>query len=292
MKIILTGSVGHITKPLAEQLIREGHQITIVSSNAIRTRDIEGLGACAAIGSVSDSAFLSEILAGADALYAMIPPNFAAPDFRTYYQEIGNSYAKAVQATGVKRLVHLSSWGAHLKEGTGYIIGSNNVETILNELTGVNITHLRPGYFFYNLYNFTDMIKDTGIIGANYGGEDKIAFVSTKDIAMVAANELTTEGSGKVRYIASEDITANAAAQIIGKAIGKTDLKWVTFSDDQALAASKEAGVPSLVAELFVELGAAIHSGVIREDYDLHKPAKGATKLQDFAREFAAAYNQ
>lgn len=33
MKIIITGSLGNVAKPLAEQLIAEGHDITIISSN-------------------------------------------------------------------------------------------------------------------------------------------------------------------------------------------------------------------------------------------------------------------
>jgi hypothetical protein len=38
-------------------------------------------------------------------------------------------------------------------------------------------------------------------------------------------------------------------------------------------------------------MGASIHSGALREDYDLHKPlAMGKVKLADFAKEFAAAF--
>jgi len=292
MKITLTGSVGHISRPLARQLVAQGHDITIISSQTDRIKKIEKLGANALIGSVTDVEFLTTAFVGADAVYAMIPPNFAAPDFRAYYREIGLAYAKAVREAGVKRVVHLSSWGAHLGEGTGFIVGSHEVETILNDLINVNVTHLRPGYFFYNLYNFTNMIKNAGFIGANYGGEDKIAFTSTEDIANIAAEELTTTYGEKFRYIVSEDITATAAAQIIGGAIGKPDLQWVTFTNQQALEGLRAGDVPSPVAELFVELGAAIHSGAIREDYDLHKAALCESRLKDFARDFAAVYHQ
>ena len=33
MKFTLTGSLGHISKPLAETLIRQGHTVTVISSN-------------------------------------------------------------------------------------------------------------------------------------------------------------------------------------------------------------------------------------------------------------------
>ena len=33
MKIVVTGSLGHISKPLTEELIKKGHSVTIVSHN-------------------------------------------------------------------------------------------------------------------------------------------------------------------------------------------------------------------------------------------------------------------
>ncbi len=291
MKIVLTGSLGHISKPLAEQLVREGHEITVISSNAEKQKEIESLDASAAIGSVLDTDFLQAAFTNADAVYCMIPPNFMAPDPRAYYQSVGHSYKNAIQAAGVKRVVHLSSWGAHLPEGTGIITGSHDVEQILNELSDVNVTHLRPGSFYYNLYGFVDMIRSAGFIGLNYGGEDKIVMAAPADIADAAAEELTSPGSGRVRYIASEDITATAAAAILGEAIGKPDLKWIIFTDQQVLDRMLQAGIPTTMAEKLVELNAAIHSGAMREDYDKHPPVTfGKVKLTEFAKEFAAEY--
>lgn len=33
MKIIITGSLGHISKPLTEELVQKGHAVTVISSN-------------------------------------------------------------------------------------------------------------------------------------------------------------------------------------------------------------------------------------------------------------------
>ena len=41
MKIIVTGSLGHISRPLAEELLEKGHHVTVVSSNSERQKDIE-----------------------------------------------------------------------------------------------------------------------------------------------------------------------------------------------------------------------------------------------------------
>lgn len=159
MKIIVTGSLGHISKPLAQELITKGHEVTIVSRSAGNQEAITELGAKAAIGSVEDAAFLTQAFAGADAVYAMTPPNFAVAGMIAYYRNTAGAYAEAVQNTGVKRVVYLSSYGADLDKGTGIIVGSHQAESILNELENVCVACLRPGYFYYNLYNFLDMIR-------------------------------------------------------------------------------------------------------------------------------------
>ena len=125
MKIIVTGSLGHISEPLTKQLVGEGHAVTVISSTPERQAAIGELGATAAVGSVEDAEFLAATFAGAEALYAMVPPNMAAPDVLAYYQRVGRSYARAIEQAGVPRVVHLSSWGADLDRGTGFILGSH-----------------------------------------------------------------------------------------------------------------------------------------------------------------------
>ena len=292
MKVIVTGSLGNISKPLTKELVEKGHTVTAISSKPEKQKDIEALGAIAAIGSLEDVDFLVSTFTGADAVYAMMPPNYIVPDVRAYYQRLGNNYARAIQQSGVKHVVHLSSYGAHLDKGTGFILGAHDVEGILNELSEVAVKHLRPTYFYYNLYNFVEMIKGAGFIGANYGGDDKIVMVDPRDIAAAAASEIETPANGrKVRYVASDERTADEIAHILGAAIGKPDLKWVTFTDEQTQGGLEESGMPAHIAANFVELGASIHTGALREDYDLHKPiAMGKVKLEDFASEFAAAF--
>lgn len=294
MKIIITGSLGHIGKPLATELVRKGHDVTVISSKPEKQKDIEDLGASAAVGSLEDADFLVSTFNGADAVFAMVPPNYTVPDVRAYYRKLGNNYAQAVERSGVGRVVYLSSYGAHLDKGTGFILGAHDVEGIFDELSGVAVTHLRPTYFYYNLDNFVDMIKESGIIGANYGGDDRILMVDPRDIAAAAAEELETPATGRtVRYVGSDERAANGVARVLGAAIGKPDLKWITFTDEQTQKAMEDKGMPPEIAKNFVELGAAIHSGVLREDYDLHKPtAMGKVKLEDFAEEFAAAFEK
>jgi len=294
MKVVVTGSLGNIGKPLATELIQKGHHVTIISSNTERQKTIEALGAQAAIGSLEDVDFLVYTFSGADVVYAMIPPNFAELDQVAYYRRIANNYAAACQQSGIKQVVHLSSYGAHLEKGTGFILGAYHSERILNELPNISITHLRAGFFYTNLYRFMDMIKEAGFLSSNYGGDDKLILVHPTDIAAAAIEEIETPSAGKkIRYVVSDEHTANEVAYIIGAAIGKPDLKWIILSDEELREGLTKQGMPAYLIDLFVEIGASAHSGALIEDYERRKPIPmGKIKTEDFAKSFAAVFKK
>ncbi|MVN75124.1 NAD(P)H-binding protein [Hymenobacter sp. HMF4947] len=293
MKIIVTGSLGNISKPLATELVQQGHNVTVISSQPDRRATIEALGATAAIGSVEDADFLAATFAGADAVYAMVPPTYRELDSRAYFQRIGRHYAQAIQQAGVQRVVQLSSWGAHRDHGTGGILGSHDVEEILAALPGLALTHLRPTSFFTNYYGFVGMIKGAGFMGANCAGNYRVALVHPSDIAAAAAEELTSpaaQASRTIRYVASDERTQDEVAQALGAAIGQPDLRWVTFTDEQMRANLIQNGLPPSTAADIVDIYASMSSGTLAEDYEQHKPALSKVKLEDFAQEFAAAF--
>jgi uncharacterized protein YbjT (DUF2867 family) len=90
----------------------------------------------------------------------MVPPNNYFDlnlDLLAYYRRLGNNYARAIEQSGVKRVVNLSSIGAHLEKGSGILLGAHDVEQILNKLSlDVAITHLRPTSFYYNLLDSSE----------------------------------------------------------------------------------------------------------------------------------------
>lgn len=298
MKIIITGSLGNISKPLTEELVQKGHAVTVISSNAERQQEIEEIGAAAAIGSLHDVEFLTQTFTGADAVYTMVPPgnymdhNF---DLLAYYKSLGQHYADAVLESGVKKVVNLSTIGGNLAEGNGILRGAHQVELILNALpTDVAITHMRPNSFYYNLLGYIPMIKSKGLIAANYGGDGIIPWVSPLDIAATIAEELTSPFEGrKARSVASEDLSGNETARILGAAIGQPDLKWVVVSDDEILNGLITVGMNPEIAAGLVEMYGALRSGLLAQDYNQNKPAvMGKVKMSDYAKEFAVAFNQ
>jgi len=295
MKYVITGSTGHISKPITKALVSAGHEVIVITSKHDRVAEIEALGAKATVGSVSDPGFLIKAFSGAHAVYTMVPPIMTAPDLKAYIGQIGKNFAEAIKVNKIRYVVNLSSIGAHLPDGTGPVAGLHRVEKALNSLADTNIKHLRPSYFYNNLLNTIGLVKNMGIIGNNFSMHDKsFPIVHPSDIAAVAIDELLTLNftGHSVQYIASDEVSTDDIASALGKAIDKPDLKWVEFTDDQATQGALQAGLPKELAENYTEMGHSLKTGKLNEDYWKHRPAVlGKIKLADFAKMFAAAYN-
>jgi uncharacterized protein YbjT (DUF2867 family) len=215
-------------------------------------------------------------------------------DFMAAMTTIGNNYKHAIQQSGVKKVIHLSSTGAHTNQGVGLIEAHYNVENILKKLPDdVIIKTMRPGGFYYNVLTFIPIIKTAGEIIQNYGGDEKQPWVSPVDIASVIAEEIELPfDERKIRYIASDELSPNEMAQILGEAIGKPDVKWWAIPDVQILNYMIAAGMNQGLAKGIVEMNAARMNGILYEDYFLNRPTLSPTKLNDYAKkEFAVVYS-
>ncbi len=295
MNIVITGSLGHISKPLTKTLVQKGHRVVVISSKEERAEEISAIGAIPAIGSLADTDFLKQTFIGADAVYLMEPPfNFTDPDTDIIqaWVNIAHNYKTAVEKSGITKVVHLSSIGAHTDKGNGMLAAHYYVEQILAELPAeVVIKTLRPVGFYYNMFAYIHAIKAVGSIFQNYVGDIKEPWVSPVDIAATIVSEITLPFSERfVRYVASEELTGNEVAKILGNAIG-VNVKWVAISDEAFEENLLKAGFSAQAAKGLTEMNAGRRAGLY-DHYNKHKPELGTVKLADFAKDFATVFNQ
>ena len=294
MNISITGSLGNIGRRLTRNLIEKGHRVTVVSHSPERVKDIERLGALAVIGSLEDTGLLLRAFDKADAVFTMVPPNYAATDLREYIRRSGEGYARAIKATGIRHVVNLSSIGAHIPDGPGPTGANHYVEQQLNALEGVHVLHLRPGMFYTNFFGAIPLIRYRKIIGNNFEASVKMALSHPKDIADIAADALDTRyfTGSNIRYVAGDEKNGGEIASALGQAIGLPDLAWVGFSDEEMLQAMLQNGLSREMATVYVlEIGVALRDGTLLEDYRLHKGhASAKTGLREFAEEFSVVY--
>src|SRR5262249_55832924 len=157
--ITIMGATGHTGRAIAEILLGHGEKVRVLSRAGKHLEPLVQRGAEPVIGDASDRAYLVKAFRGADAVYALIPPNMTAVDFRAYQDEIGECIVAALTESGVRHVVFLSSVAAHLAEGTGPIVGLHRQEERLRNVTGLNVLSLRPSYFFENHFATLGLIN-------------------------------------------------------------------------------------------------------------------------------------
>ena len=146
------------------------------------------LGAKALVGSVQDETFIKNAFHEAEVVYTMIPPIWQTTDWLKSMREVGEKYAKAIKENKVQYVVNLSSVGADVGTGVGPVDGLSSFEKLLNAIPGLNVKHLRPSYFFTNFLTQIGLIKQSGIMGGNFGEGEKLFLVHPKDIAAATAS--------------------------------------------------------------------------------------------------------
>lgn len=289
---VILGATGNTGRVAARQLLAAGRNVRAVGRSAERLRALQAAGADAMAGDARDAAFLARAFAGAEGVYAMIPPDYSQPDPRAYYNLVGDAIAAGLRAAGVPRVAFLSSLGGELPVGTGPILGLHDVEEKLRSL-GTGLVILRPGYFYENFYASLPLIKTAGVNGGAIEPDVPIPMTATRDIGAAAAEELLGGefGGASVReLLGPRDYTMREATRLLGEAIGKPDLAYVRFPDADAAAGLQQAGISSGVAATFIEMAHALSSGLVWSHQGRTPRTTMPTPFEAFAKELAAAW--
>lgn len=292
---VLMGANGNITSRAAQTLLNQNRPVRVIGRKAESLVALKAAGADLAIGDAANADFLAQAFRGAEAVYTMIPPNYASNAFRAWQNQIGGAIAEAVQRSGVGRVVNLSSIGAHLPDGTGPIAGLHDMEQRLNAVAGLDLLHLRPAYFMENHFNALGTILPMGVYADMIDGDVPIGTIATQDIAAVVARELAhARGTGsRVLHLRSpRAVTQDEAAAILGAAIGKPDLKHVKADPAQAKAGMTAHGLSQNMADLFEEMSRAISGPEFNRAFASGPTEITPTTLEAWAPAFAAAYRQ
>jgi len=290
----LMGANGSITSKAARLLLARGQTVRVIGRDASRVKPLRDAGAELAVGDALDANFLAQAFRGANAVYTMIPLDHTTPDYRQFQNAVGEAIARAIAKSGVKVVVNLSSAGASLPGGTGPIAGLHDQEQRLNRLAGVNILHLRPGYFMENHLHAIGLIKFTGVYPDMIAADAAIPMIATQDIAAEVAKALmrpSFKGHVVKHLLGPRSLTMPEAAGILGAAIGKPDLKYVQADPAQAKAGMIQQGFSLNVADQIEEMSRALSDGRINGTFTRDAASFTPTTLESFAPIFAQAYS-
>ena len=264
---VTTGATGNIGKVLVESLCRMGLEVRAVGRDEQRLRPAVQQGAQAFIGDVHNVQSLTRAFAGATVVFTLIPPDPRAPNYRAYQNSIVDSFVQAIRGAGVKSVVNLSSLGAQIAERVGPVGGFYDAEHRLDAISGLNILHLRPGYFMENNLMGLELIKAQGIFGTPI--EPQIAFpmIAAGDVGAYAAMRMAAmdfSGTSVQELFGERDLSMAEVTRIMGAAIGNPGLPYIQFAYDEAKKAILGMGASDNVADMYVELYRSINEGILR----------------------------
>ena len=155
---VVLGASGNTGSIIANSLLSNGEKVRVMGRDAGRLQRFVRKGAEAFTATVSDAAALTKGFSGVRAAYLMLPPVKSRED----QERESDAIAKAVKESGLRYAVHLSSYGAHVPEGTGPIAGLHSSEQKLNAISRLNVLHLRAAYFMENNLTAIGMIHEIG----------------------------------------------------------------------------------------------------------------------------------
>jgi len=264
---VVTGASGHTGSVVAKTLLKNGAKVRVIGRTPEHLKGLAAEGAEPFPADLTDPTAVTKALVGANGAYVMMPPNLGSPDFRGFQNRVADAIAAAVEAAGVTHVVTLSSIGADKTEKTGPVIGLHYLEQQLNRIESLNVLHLRAGYFMENTLAQIGVIQKMGMSVGPLRPDLKLPMIATQDIGEAAANALLTlnfRGKQECELLGQRDISMGEVAQIIGKAIGKADLRYVQAPDEQVRPALIQIGMSPNMADLILEMSAALNSGHMR----------------------------
>ncbi len=292
---VVLGATGNTGSIIANSLLLKGEKVRVVGRDAARLQRFVRKGAEAFTANVSDAAALADAFKGARAAYLMLPPSMTSQDYRADQEREGDAIAKAVKESGLHYAVHLSSYGAHVPEGTGPIAGLHASEQKLNAIGGLNVLHLRAAYFMENNLAAISMIHGMGIFGHALLPDLKLPMIATRDIGDYAAQRLLNlDFSGKqtCELLGERDLSMTEVTAVLARGIGKPDLRYVQFPYEQVQQVLLQMAIPPKSAALFIEMYKAINEGVVAAQEPRSPGNTTPTSFEKFVQDvFVPAYH-
>jgi uncharacterized protein YbjT (DUF2867 family) len=287
---VILGASGNTGSIIANFLLSKGEKVRVMGRDAGRLERFVGKGAEAFMADVSDAVALTKAFRGARAAYLLLPPITSRED----QERESDAIAKAVKESGLRYAVYLSSYGAHVPEGTGPVTGLHSAEQKLNAIDGLNVLHLRAAYFMENNLAAIGTIRGTGIFGHALLPDLKMPMIATRDVGPYAAQRLLDlDFSGKQtrELLGERDLSMTEVTAVIARGIGKPDLRYQQFSYGQMQQELEHMGMPPKKAAVYIELFKAINTGVLAAQEPRSRENTTPTSFEKFVQEvFAPAY--
>ncbi len=275
--ILVVGATGHVGREVVRQLKDKGQKVRVMTRDRRRADQLGVASDEVVIGDLRDLASLPAAVAGIEKAY------YATPDPEDNVVMLKNLMS-AGKAAGLRHVVRLSARSADINSTEDLARRHGLAEQAL-EQSGLAWTHVRPSWFMQMMFEYAP-----GGRMELPGGEGRIGWIDTRDIAEMAVKALTEPGHESKCYIISgpEALSYGDLARTMSEATGRNfvyeGMTPEAFRERQ-LAAGDEAWYVELVLQLYANIRADRYAHLTDEfEQVMGRPA---TTFAQFARDCA-----
>jgi len=284
MSTLILGGTGTVGSAVVKELLSRGETgLRVMTRSQDKRADLPA-GVEGVVGDLTDPTTFQGVFEGTERLFLLNPVAM------TELHE-GLSALEEARRVGVQRIVYLSVHNLDKGPHIPHFASKLAIEHAIRE-SGIPFTFLQPNNFYQNDYWFQEAIVQYGIYPQPIG-EPGISRVDVRDIAVAAANALTSPAfQGKaVPLVGPEVLSGEACAKAWSEALGKE----VAYggSDLTAWEGQARGMLPAWMAYDFRIMYAMFHQGgfaATGEDLAATRGILGTEprSFADFTREAAA----
>jgi NAD(P)H dehydrogenase (quinone) len=280
------GITGKVGGAVAENLLAAGKAVRGVVRNPEKAKAWADQGVELVQSAYDDPEVLAKAFAGAQGVFAMIPPDFAPDPGLPDQKRTIAAIREALEEAKPGRAVFLSSIGSEQPSGLGLITSTHLMEQATRTLP-IPVAYLRAGSFMENWLGAMDHIRATGEMPFFYAPlERKFPLVASRDIGLAGAKVLQESWTGE-RVLEVDgpqggtDLLEAAAA--FGGALGR-EVKAVQLPEAVWQSVLEGMGMPADRTGLYIEMVKSFNSGWIHFGNSGTETFHGQTTIEAFAQ--------
>lgn len=264
MRIAVTTPNGNVGQHLSHALVRAGVRPRLLMRNSGDVSPSLRDHVEVAATDLWDAEQVVTATRDVDVLYWVDPTSTGADPLGDCARAT-ESVVSAVERNQISRVVFQSSVGAEKRHGAGEIDGLAGTEVALDE-AGVDVTHLRCGYFFTNLLLQLEAIR-AGTLQVVLPLDSPMSWVAPRDIAEVAATLLLNpawSGRNVQAVHGPADLTWRDVATILTSALGRP-VAAERITDEAMRQQLLSAGMPPGLADAVLGMSTGLREGFVPE---------------------------
>ena len=278
----ISGATGQTGSVVAQTLLSAGHPVRLLVRDPGKAAQWKEQGAQVVETDFTDHASLAQGLSGASAAYFMSPPDYHSADMFASTKKHCDVWRRAVEQSGLTRMVALSSVGAHLSANTGNIYTTYLTEHALSGFPA-EVHFVRAAWFMENWAGVLPVAKQEGTLPSFLAPLDRsIPMVSVNDIGRVCAETLMA-GSKAPRYTelqGPQSYSPLDVAQTLSKILQR-EVAAVAVPEDDWIEIFTSWGFSVHAAGTWAEMVRGFNSGhIVFEDQNVRSVSGNVTLEQ------------